>query len=316
MTAAKVSVTVAPANGTRRAHISNSDAAEGPDIRALVDLLPPRLFRAHVGGGPDDDADSGTVRGDRGTLGRHVGRRRIDSFGQSKVQHLCEAVRRDLDVGRLQVAMDDAAIVRRLERLRDLTADRDDLADCERTGGQAFGERRPLDELEHECGHVPALLDAVDRADVRVIEGRERASLVLEPRPSIRVVREGVGQDLDRNRASEPGVVRAVHLAHAAGAEQRLDAEGPQQAAGREPLHRVRNARQWSIAERPCLVVSDEHRDDVRAQRDVVAAGLVQVRVARGPIEARGRGEDAADITPAIRVRVGSFEGRIIPEIG
>ena len=44
---------------------------------------------------------------------------------------------------RLQIAVDDAAIVRRLERFRDLAPDRSDLGDRKRTSGQTFGQRRP-----------------------------------------------------------------------------------------------------------------------------------------------------------------------------
>ena len=168
---------------------------------------------------------------------RHRRRGRIDGFGQPEVEDLDDAFGCDLDVGGLQIAMDDAAIVRRLERFGDLPSDRNDLADRQRTGGQAFGECRPLDELEHERGDVSALLDAIDRADVGMIQRRERPRLVLEPRAPVRVVREGIGQHLDRDRASEPGIVRAIHLAHPAGAEQRLDAERAEPAAGREPLH-------------------------------------------------------------------------------
>ena len=44
-------------------------------------------------------------------------------FRQSEVEHLRVAVARDLDVGRLEVAMDEAALVRRLERRGDLRTD-------------------------------------------------------------------------------------------------------------------------------------------------------------------------------------------------
>ena len=39
--------------------------------------------------------------------------------------------------------------------------------------------------------------------------------------------REGRGQDLDGDVAAEPRVARAVHLAHAAGAQQLLQLERP-----------------------------------------------------------------------------------------
>ena len=54
------------------------------------------------------------------------------SLGQAEVEHLDGAVRRELDVGRLQVAVDDAALVRGLERLGDLPRDRQRLVERER----------------------------------------------------------------------------------------------------------------------------------------------------------------------------------------
>ena len=70
-----------------------------------------------------------------------------------------------------------------------------------------------------------------------MVQSRQRSGLVLEARPPIRVVGNGIGQDLDRNRTSQPRVVRAIHLAHPAGTEQRLDGEGAEPASGRKALH-------------------------------------------------------------------------------
>ena len=56
-------------------------------------------------------------------------------------------------VGRLQIAMDDALLVCRLERFRDLPGDRQCLIHRQRTGPDALGQRRALDEL-----HAPKLV--------------------------------------------------------------------------------------------------------------------------------------------------------------
>ena len=73
-------------------------------------------------------------------------------LGETEVEHLHHAVRRDLDVRRLQIAVDDAFLVRRLERLGDLPRDRAAPRRaaigprCECRAGQ----RLALDQLEHE----------------------------------------------------------------------------------------------------------------------------------------------------------------------
>ncbi len=47
----------------------------------------------------------------------------LEGFCQSEVEHLDRAVRPDLDVGRLQIPMDDAPLVRGLEGVGDLPRD-------------------------------------------------------------------------------------------------------------------------------------------------------------------------------------------------
>ena len=56
-----------------------------------------------------------------------------------------------------------------------------------------------------------------------MVERREHLRLALESREAFAIAGERVGQDLDRDLASELGVARAIHLAHPAGAERRND---------------------------------------------------------------------------------------------
>jgi len=69
--------------------------------------------------------------------------------------------------------MHDAALVRRFERLGDLPRDGKRLGDWHWSAGQAFCQRRSFDELEHERRHAFGVFETVDRADVRMIQGRE-----------------------------------------------------------------------------------------------------------------------------------------------
>ena len=78
------------------------------------------------------------------------------------------------------------------------------------------GERRPFDQLQHERLSLIRLLDAVDGGDPRVVEAREHLRFPLEPGEAIRVSREGVGQDLQRDITAQLRVGGAIDLAHAA----------------------------------------------------------------------------------------------------
>ena len=92
----------------------------------------------------------GGSRDGRGKRGVHRASGSFRDARQSEVEHLDGAVGPDLDVGRLQVPMDDARFVRRFEARRDAGGDRKSLVDRQRSGGEPFGERRPLDELHDE----------------------------------------------------------------------------------------------------------------------------------------------------------------------
>ena len=100
--------------------------------------LPARLLGRHVGRGAQDHA--GLVARIV-SVGECADRRPPASLdqrlGQAEIQHLHAPVGRDLDVRRLEIAMDDALFVRVLQRLGDLPRDRQRLS-----SGSAPGQRR------------------------------------------------------------------------------------------------------------------------------------------------------------------------------
>src|SRR5690242_2659933 len=62
--------------------------------------------------------------------------------------------------------------------------------------------------------------DVVNRADVRMIEGRDRAGLAIESRATVGIVTELARQNLDGYRAIEPRIACLIDLAHATRAER------------------------------------------------------------------------------------------------
>jgi len=73
--------------------------------------------------------------------------------------------------------------------------------------------------LEYERARLTEIFDAVDRADVRMVERRQQACFI-EARPSIGIGEPHLRQDLDGDVAIERRIAGAIDLAHAAGAEQ------------------------------------------------------------------------------------------------
>ena len=60
----------------------------------------------------------------------------------------------------------------------------------------------------------------MNAADVRVVQGGQHLRLALEPRQPLGVGGEHRRQDLESHLAPQPRVARAIHLAHAPGAQR------------------------------------------------------------------------------------------------
>ncbi len=90
----------------------------------------------------------------------------------------------------------------------------------------SVGKRRPLHELQHQRSDIAGFFETVDRADVGMIERGEHEGFTLKPGEAIRIVREQVGEDFERDVALQLRVARSVHLAHAASAKVRDDFVG------------------------------------------------------------------------------------------
>ncbi len=70
--------------------------------------------------------------------------------------------------------MDNAQFVRRFKGLGDLRGDRHGVDQRHRTRPHPIGQRRPFDQLEHQRVRRSAVFEAVNLADVRMIERREQ----------------------------------------------------------------------------------------------------------------------------------------------
>lgn len=127
--------------------------------------------------------------------------------------------------------MDDPALVRRLERLADLSRDRLRLVERHRPSRDAIGECLALHELHDEGGRAIRLFEMVNSRDVRVIQGGEDLGFACEPRDAITIEREVGWQKLDRNVAAKLRVARSIHLAHPASTDGGEDFVRPESRA-------------------------------------------------------------------------------------
>ena len=168
-------------------HLEQHDA-EGPDVGALVDGLAPRLLGGHVGGGAEDQAGRGAGAGQGRRLrqgGRAAGERVVVSapgLGEAEVEDLDLALRGQLDVRGLEVAVHDALLVGLLEGLGDLHRDGDRFVDGDRPPLQPLREVLAFHQLHgDEVDRSPTIearaLEAVEVRDVRMVQGGEEPGL-------------------------------------------------------------------------------------------------------------------------------------------
>ena len=140
----------------------------------------------------------------------------LEGLGETEIEHLDGAVWTDLDVGRLEIAMDDALLVRSFERVSYLPCNRERLVQRNWALGDPIGQRGAIDELHRQR----ALFEPVNRGDVGMVQRGQELRLALEAGEAIGIRGKQFRQDLQRDVPVQPRIARAIHLAHAAGADE------------------------------------------------------------------------------------------------
>ena len=140
-------------------------------------------------------------------------------LGQPEVEDLGLPAPGDEDVGRLDVPVNDPFGVRGLQTVGHLERHREDLVHPQPLPEDALLQRLALEQL-HRNEVLPLMLvDVVDGADVRMIQGGGRLGLPLESLQRMAVLGQLFGQELQGDGALEPGVLGLVDDTHAAAAE-------------------------------------------------------------------------------------------------
>src|ERR1039458_439890 len=145
---------------------------------------------------------------------------------QPEIQDLRPPVARQQDVGRLEIAMHDAGIVRRRQAARDLQRRLNRLAQPQSGAAQRLAIHQFVDDIP--------LADIVHGNNVRMIQRRHRPRFQIEPLPPQGIVRHFRRQNLQCHLAPQSRVSSAVHLAHTARAERSKNLVGSQPSSGRQ----------------------------------------------------------------------------------
>ena len=143
----------------------------------------------------------------------------MGGLGQPEIEDLGLDTRGHEDVGRLDVAVDDAVGVGGVQRVRNLSREVQHQTKRERPAVHVLLERLALEQLHGDELRALELVDLVDRADVRVIERRGGARLAQKPIGGL-LIADAIGrQKLERHEARELDVLGLVDDAHAARAD-------------------------------------------------------------------------------------------------
>ncbi len=90
---------------------------------------------------------------------------------------------------------------------------------------EPLGEGRPLDQFKDKGTHAVEIFDAIDRADMRMVQRGEHPRLAIEAGASLGIVEPDAREDLDGHITIEAAVAGAIDLAHAAFAKQGVNGE-------------------------------------------------------------------------------------------
>ena len=243
--------------------------AEAENIAARVGYLTAHLLGRHVAERTHHHADLRAAVSCRsqGRVEIRLRRFGLRELRESKVQNLHASVVGNENVVGLDVAMDDAALVSRCEPARDLNRVLDGFALAHRSAaGEFFAQRPTFEQFRNDvrrlhrrpCERRHARRRGRGRQDTRCatraasgvnerrgpdVEYRENVGMVqrsdglrflLEPAEAVLIVRQRRGQNLDGDFAPQPPVARAIHLAHSARADERLNFVRPKFCSGSE----------------------------------------------------------------------------------
>jgi hypothetical protein len=201
------------------------DDADAPHIRALICALAAEHFWRHVRQRACNVAaviaNGGLPRGCSGLHCPVCGR--PNDHGEAEIENLQVALGCHDDVSTGQISMHDVSRVCVGDRLGDLQSESDHAWQGETVRWNQFRKRATRHVL-HDDEHVAVVLaDFMDRADVGMIQRGKYFRFALQGRETINVIGRSVQQNLECDIASEPGVVRDVHGAHAPPPDERAD---------------------------------------------------------------------------------------------
>jgi hypothetical protein len=193
-----------PASGKRLVQ----DRAQCEDVGTVIGVLCAYLLRCHVADGAEHGSGcgGGPRRGDAGAGG---GGRRAD-LRQPEVENLDATVVRDEHVFGLQIAMRDAARMRRGKARGNLRCIVDRLTCRQGARGQHLAQRVSIQQFHDGVRRAAIDAEIEDAEDVGMRQRGDGLRFCLKTAARHRVGRERLGHNLDGDLAVQPRIPGAV----------------------------------------------------------------------------------------------------------
>ena len=125
----------------------------------------------------------------------------------------------DKDVGGLDVAVNDAFGVSRVEGVGNFDGQGKNLAGLHRTARDAVLQGYAIQKLHGDEGLAVLLADIVNRTDVGVIQSGGGLGFALKTAERLGIASDFVGKEFQSDEAVQAGVLSLVNHAHAAATE-------------------------------------------------------------------------------------------------
>ena len=222
-------------------------------------------------------------------------------LGQAEVEQLYQPAAGEENIGRRDVAVDDALGMSGAQRVGDLARDVDDLVDRHRATQQSGLQAGTFEQFHGDEGLRPLVADFQDGADVGVVQRRGQPGFALEPPDRIDVLGQVFLDDLDRHGTGKASILRLIDHTHPARAERPDEVEVGQLASDHMALSRVPASRKAETGARTApdpldRAAADSLSDSTlhileRAQAGDEQAATILVERALPPVRrwARGR---------------------------
>jgi hypothetical protein len=180
----------------------------------VINQLAARLFGRHIWGSAYDCV-AGCREFGRSSRLVPLGPTNFEELGQTKVKYLCTC-RRDLDVGGLEIPVDNALSMCRCNGRGDLRTKSKSVLNRQRPAAKALRQSIARKVLHDEKGDAALGAHIEEGADVGMRQGRDSPRFTIESPDGIRVDSDRIRQDFDGNPAAEANVATLIDFTHPA----------------------------------------------------------------------------------------------------